>query len=191
MKRFKDTLQDKTCYIIGSGPSHLVFKREKKEKDVYLGVNNVGCDDYLSKFLDFLFVERLRNIPLKVSNNTMVFYDSEQFELWEGEHFHVKNPIKATPYDYNELYCEINFLHGGSQWNGQSTTVFIAILFALYCGSRNIVLVGCDCSDKYYHLVAGWEAMASYVKRVYNDSVEIKRVGCENIAHLFDLKDGY
>lgn len=191
IQKYKNINTGRDIYIIGGGPSVKNFKREKLQRDVYIGTNR-GYKDQRFEF-DYLFIQD----RLPEGYDEFMNYRGDEctkfigiipyntfFKLCETgiegnyeRYVLASRKLKDVPYDVSiEPFADL------------MGTVFSAVQFALYTNPDHIFLVGMDCSqgnennrtkDRYGYQIKGWKAIRKSVvaRGLYDKLVSINPIG--------------
>jgi len=159
--KYKHSHVGEVCYIFGSGPSFLKFK--KQEDGIFIGCNHIIKNQYIKDNIKYYFFGHGYTI-YKHENSLYGNHKKEVDDL--GNHIDKfcmvsrNNDISVHEFtiediknlkNINALPCDINLNNIYEKIESHSflnhSIVFPATQFALYCGFSKIYLVGCDCND--------------------------------------------
>jgi hypothetical protein len=158
--KYKNIHIGETCYIFGSGPSFLKFKKE--EEGIFIGCNHIIKNQYIKDNLKYYFFGH--GYPIYKNNNSLYGNHKKEVDTL-GNHIDKfcmvsrNNDISVHEFtiediknlkNINALPCDINLNNIYENLENHSflnhSIVFPATQFALYCGFSKIYLVGCDCN---------------------------------------------
>ena len=164
--KYKNIYKNKSCYIIGSGPSINSF--QEQEEGIYIGCNHIIKNKYFKNKLHFYFFgdgytkyiddsnkiygnhkKEVDDLDIKINKLCMVSLNNNL-----NVHGFNKNIIDDLYKNKNTIPCDMNLetLHKNLEKNPfiNHSIVFSACQFALYCGFTKIYLVGCD-ANGFFH----------------------------------------
>ena len=172
LKKYKGINRGKDIYIVGGGPSVKNFEYEKKDSDVFIGINRAFKDERFE--FDYLFVQdqlpegfddflKYRGGECKKFMGIIcqnVSFGIQDYKL-QGEYERyvlASRVMKTVPIDITlEPFADLK------------GTAFSALQFAIYTDPQRIFLVGMDCDnrrnvynkneDDYRYQFEGWEKM--------------------------------
>ena len=158
--KYKNRHVGEVCYIFGSGPSFLKFK--KQEDGIFIGCNHIIKDQYIKKNIKYYFFGHGYTV-YKDNTTPRGNHKKEVDDL--GNHIEKfcmvsrNNDISVHKFTINDIKnlkninaipCDINLnnIYDNIESNSflNHSIVFPATQFALYSGFSKIYLVGCDCN---------------------------------------------
>ena len=212
MLKYKDIHKNDICVLLGSGPS---LKRYKKINNaIHFGVNHIN--KLIDFDIDYYFLNDWGGVikdrsVLNYKVNKMRFFSyykkkSNSLNYGEGIYPKYKNELIRSnlPFEYIECVPRRDARIKDFKWFseldkyglGSSINSMIRILqIALYMGFKHIILVGCDCSDKYENVLSLWKQSFIQVDKYYKDvnifvynSINLKYKPEFNLLNIMILK---
>ena len=184
MEKYKNIHQDKICVLLGSGPS--LKKYKKIDNAIHFGVNHINkLVDY---DIDYYFLNDWGGVKkdssvLNFKVNKMRFFShykkkSNFIKYGEGIYPKFKKELDDSKFPYEYIECVPKrdarikdfkwFKHLDKYGLGSSINSMLRILqISLFMGFKHIILVGCDCTEKYTIVLDLWKESFKQVNKLY------------------------
>jgi hypothetical protein len=188
--KYKNIHSNEICVILGNGPSIKNYKKIKNA--IHFGMNHIY--NYIDYDIDYYFLNDIDGFIKNpdIANykvNKMRFYShykkKSSFACGTGIYPKYKKELDNSNHPYQIVDCcttrDISikpftwFRELDKFCLGSSRNTGLKVLeLALYMGFKHIVLVGCDCTDKYSYLTNRWNHAFNEVNKLYNnDNINI------------------
>lgn len=201
-RKYKNLHLNETCVIMGTGGTLKDY--EPLNDVIHIGVNNAILYDKIT--LDYLFVSdqsvvnRCNDAFYKYKPKKMKFLGMFLNHSFYNDYFgpvpKYKNEFDSSniPYEIynnvvtdktnpeNKWYWPLDL--STYLWGPANTTIEKALHFALYCGFKKLIIVGCDCTRPYNGLVENWKHFKFFIENYYPD-VTVEVLNAKELKGVF------